>query len=379
MALRVAFDATAAVRQTAGIGRYTRELLSALASESEDIEYRTFAFARGADGYRDVLRSAKIHVRSVPLSDRVMNAVWYRCHVPLPVQLFAGTFDLYHSPDFSLPPLLRNPGVLTIHDLAFLTVPDAAYPTLRTYLERVVPASAHRAAHVIAVSENTRKDVIQLLNISPERVTTISEGVSSQFAPRVDLDRAWDRLRQEGIREPFILSVGTLEPRKNYVRLLEAYALLRRRGVEHMLVIAGRPGWLYQPILQRLDELELKEYVRFLQPSDSLLVDLYGLCAAFIYPSLYEGFGIPPLEALACGAPVACSSASCLPEVVGSDALLFDPHNTEEMAAALERLLSSADLARDLRQRGPRRAAQFTWQKAARETVALYREVAGAA
>ncbi|HEX6508160.1 MAG TPA: glycosyltransferase family 1 protein [Chloroflexota bacterium] len=377
MTLTIGFDATAAARQWAGIGRYTRQLLGALARDSGDIRYRVFYWSAGASKNGLPALDSRFTVRPLPLSDRLANAIWQRARLPIPVELAIGRFDVFHSPDFTLPPTLARPTVLTIHDLAFLRVPNCAYPTLRAYLQKVVPRSARRATRLIAVSDSTRRDLIELLDIPPERITTVVEGVSESFRPPSDMDDARFAVSQAGVNGPFILTAGTLEPRKNYVRLLEAYALLRGRGVEHVLVIAGRPGWMYQPIYEAVQRLSLTPYVTFLQPSDTLLAALYGMADAFVFPSLYEGFGIPPLEAMACGAPVACSDSSSLPEVVGDSALLFSPLEVDAIADSVSRILSEPETARRLRLAGPRRAASFTWERAARQTSDVYRAVLG--
>jgi glycosyltransferase involved in cell wall biosynthesis len=371
----IGYDATAAVRQLAGIGRYTRQLLAALAGRDDDFLYRVVYCAGGTTPGGLPPLDARFRLYPIPLSDRITNAVWHRAHLPLPIQLVSGPIDLFHSPDFTLPPVLGRPTVLTIHDLAFLTVPDAAYPTLRTYLERTVPRSARRATHIIAVSENTRRDAIDLLDVPPDRITTVLEGVSNTFRPLDDRDAAQRYLAPLGVSPPFLLSVGTLEPRKNYLALLDAYHHLRSRGFEHRLVIAGRLGWLYEPIFQRVDALHLNRHVLFLQPNDDQLRALYGLADAFIYPSLYEGFALPPLEALACGTPTACSNRSSIPEVVGDAALLFDPVDPEQISAAAEHLLTDASLRARLVSCGLERARQFSWERAAAQTVDLYRAV----
>lgn len=376
MVLTVGFDATAAARQRAGIGRYTRELLQALARRQESIEYRLF-YCAGGDGELPELND-RFTIRQLPVSDRATNAVWHRARLPIPVQLAVGRFDLFHSPDFTVPPTRGRPTIVTIHDLAFLRHPESAFPTLRAYLEQVVPRSARSADHVIAVSENARQDVIELLGVPPERVTTVYEGVSRFFRP-IGRYAALHRVHNLGFSTPYILSVGTLQPRKNYVRLLEAYALLRQRGVNHDLVIAGARGWMDDPIFQRIEELHLGGHVTVMTPDDETLVALYSAADAFVYPSLYEGFGIPPLEALACGAPTAVSNASSLPEVVGNAALLFDPLDVEAMAGAVEQILGDPELAERLHQEGQDRARQFSWDRAAEETVRLYRDVAARA
>lgn len=375
MPLTVGFDATAAARQRAGIGRYTRQLLAALAEVDDDTRYRLFYCAGGLMGGELPLLNQRFAVRPLPLSDRVVNLVWQRAFLPLPVQAFIGNFDLFHSPDFTLPPVWRRPTVLTIHDLAFIVKPECAYPTLRTYLSEVVPRSAGRATRIIAVSKQTRCDLIERLGISAERITVVPEAAGTEFQPAEDSQVAGDVVRKLGIDGPYILSVGTLEPRKNYVRLLEAYAILRGAGVPHRLVIAGARGWLFDPIFNRLDQLGLRDHVTFLRPDEPGLLALYRSASVCVFPTLYEGFGIPPLEALACGAPVACSSAASLPEVVGDAALLFDPESVEEMAHCVRHLLEDTQLVPMLRERGLKQAARFSWRRTAMETLDVYGQV----
>ncbi len=373
--LKIGFDATAAVHQGAGIGRYARDLLAALAAREDDgLSFAVVYCGHGsrAGGLPQLPR--RFRVKSFPVSDRIINALWHRARIPLPVQVATGKIDLFHSPDFTLPPTWGCPTVLTVHDLAFLRVPECAYPTLRAYLERVVPRSAKRATRIIAVSESTRHDVVELLGIPPDRVSVVYEGVNARFLRPADPERAGALVRAAGVSQPYILSVGTVEPRKNYVRLLEAYARLRERGVEHSLIIAGRLGWLYEPILARVDALGLQTHVAILQPDDNTLAALYALADACIFPSLYEGFGIPVLEALAIGAPVACSNASSFPEIVGGAAAMFDPCDVEAMANATERILSDGERRGELAALGPKRASQFSWDRAAEDTVHVYRQ-----
>jgi glycosyltransferase involved in cell wall biosynthesis len=378
MALTVGFDATSAVRQTAGIGRYTRELLGALSNRDDDIRYRIF-YCSGGDPQGGLPPlDERFRLRSLPVSDRITNAVWQRLRLPIPVQAITGSFDIFHSPDFTLPPTMGRPSIVTVHDLAFLTVPQCAYPTLRDYLAEVVPRSVRRASQIIAVSQRTAQDLVERLGTDPERIEVIHEGVSRWLRPSTSGDAAGELGHGLVGKGPYILSVGTLEPRKNYVRLVEAFAALRARGLDHKLVIAGRKGWLYEPIFERVRELKLERKVLFVEPGDPELLALYRTAAVFVYPSLYEGFGIPALEALACGIPVTCSSASSLPEIVGEAALLFDPEDVEAMAASIERLLSDEGLAQALRWAGPIRAGKFSWAEAAQKTERLYREVARA-
>lgn len=372
MTLTIGFDATAAARQTAGIGRYTRQLLGALAAR-DDLRFRLFYCARHSSSTRLPPLPPSARVRALPLSDRVTNAIWHRARLPIPVELLLGRFDLFHSPDFTLPPTLSAPAVVTVHDLAFLAAPECAYPTLRGYLERTVPRSVRNANHIIAVSNSTRRDVINRFGIAPEKVTTVYEAAGPEFYPET-VQKTRRSLREAGINRPYILAVGTLEPRKNYVRLLDAYARVLERGAHQDLIVAGGRGWMFQPILDRINALDLVDRVRIVQPDDAQLRALYSGADAFVYPSLYEGFGIPVLEALACGAPVACSRTSSLPEVLGDAGLGFDPRSIEEISDAILRLLGETELRGRLRELGPRRASSFSWDRAADETAAVYRE-----
>jgi glycosyltransferase involved in cell wall biosynthesis len=374
--LRVGLDATSAARQNAGIGRYCRQLLAALSTRDDPFRFRVFYCGGGVlHGHLPPMDS-RFRVRSLPISDRVLNAMWHRARLPLPVQLVIGRIDVFHSPDFSLPPTGRTPTILTIHDLAFLREPDCAFPSLRDYLARVVPRGVRNATHIVAVSENTKSDLVELFDTSAEKITTIYEGVDGRFRPSTDISESRDVLGRHGVCDPYILSVGTLEPRKNYVRLLEAYAQARKLGIRQLLVIAGGEGWLFEPIYRRIRELHLADYVKILHPDDALLLALYQSADLFIFPSLYEGFGLPVLEALACGTPVACSNSSAMPEVVGECAITFDPRDVDGIANALRLGLTDEPRRRSLTLRGPEQAAHFPWSRAAAQTADLYRSVA---
>lgn len=375
MGLTVGFDATAAVHQSAGIGRYTRHLLQEYGRMGGQDRFRLFYADRGQHrGYLPALDNRFAH-RPVPVSDRLLNALWHRARIPLPVQVFTGRFDVFHSPDFSLPSTYRAPAIVTVHDLAFIRTPDCAVPSLAQYLQRVVPRSIRTATHVIAVSENTRHDILELVDIPETQVTTILEGVDTPVVkPTTDISETV--LRGLGIGAPYILAVGTLEPRKNYSRLIQAYASLRHRGMDEHLVIAGAPGWLYEDVFQCVDRFQLNDSVHFVSPDDDELASLYHRATAFVYASLYEGFGLPALEALAWGLPVACSNAASLPEVVGDAAVQFDPYDVDGMAGCIETVVTDTNLRAILQQRGPLRASALSWRRAAQETVALYHRVA---
>ncbi|MFQ6057444.1 MAG: glycosyltransferase family 4 protein [Anaerolineae bacterium] len=399
--MRIGIDYTPAVQQRAGIGRYTRCLVDALAELDRENEYVLFAGTRGGGPVRRDW-PPNFRLRTVPLTDRHLAILWHRLRLPLPVDLLTGPVDLFHSPDFTLPPLWQGKAIVTIHDLSFLRYPQGAEPNLRAYLERVVPRAVARADLVLADSQSTKKDLIELLGVESDRIEVVYPGVEARFRPLDDEDLLARVRARYGLDAPFILSVGTLEPRKNFVRLIEAYALLRERAaIPHRLVIAGGKGWLYEGIFARVEELGLEDDVRFLGfVPDEDLPALYNLADLFVFPSLYEGFGLPPLEAMACGTPVVTSNVSSLPEVVvtsahagpeygraqrqasvsarqGEAGLMVEATDVEGLAEAMERALGDRTWREEAVQRGLAQAGKFTWRAAAEKLVGLYEKVEG--
>ena len=377
MPLRVGFDATPAVRQGGGIGRYTRELLRALAEVDPSTRYRLFyAGSAGAPGHPLPPLPANFSVRHLPFDDIWLARVWHRAQLPLPVDWITGRIDLFHSPDFTLPPTRRGTRtILTVHDLSFVRDPDSAVPVLRAYLNRVVPRSVARADRVLADSHATRDDLIALYHTPPEKIEVLYSGVNAVFQPvREPAALAGVRARYHLGEAPFILAVGTLQPRKNFVRLVQAFAQLE--APEANLVIAGGKGWLFDAIFAEVEHQRLGSRVIF--PgfvADADLPALYSAARVLAYPSTYEGFGLPILEAYACGTPVVTSTASCLPEVAGQGALLVSSTDVPALAEALGRAYGDSALRAQLIQAGAARARQFSWQASAQQLVKLYHQL----
>jgi glycosyltransferase involved in cell wall biosynthesis len=377
--MRIGIDYTAAVQQGGGIGRYTRNLIRALAEL--DGENRYTLFAAGGWGQGDGLGAwpDNFRVRSVPISDRWTTLLWQRLRLPLPIQAITGPLDLFHSPDFVLPPVGRVPAILTVHDLSFLRVPQFFVPGFCRYLEGAVSRAVARARHILADSESTRRDLIELLAVAPERVTVIYPGVEPRFRPIQDTGLL-DRVRARyGLPERFVLGLGTLQPRKNFDGLITAFGhLLAARGQEPEiaglhLVIAGGKGWMYEETLALPARLGLERQVHVLGfAADADLPALYTLASALAFPSWYEGFGIPVLEAMACGTPVVAADNSSLPEAVGEAGLLVGAAHTEVLAEALARLLLDAALRERLVAAGREQARRFTWPAAAQQLLAIY-------
>jgi glycosyltransferase involved in cell wall biosynthesis len=367
--MQIGIDYTAAVRQSGGIGRYTRELVAALFKLASSHRYTVFAATGGLGktDWRPEIGDSNVRFRPVPLTDDWLHRLWQRLRLPIPVEVITGPLDIFYSPDFVLPPTLRaTRTLLTVHDLSFLHYPDAFVPSLREYLERVVPRSVARADRVLADSKSTRDDLVAYFDTPPEKVEVLYSGVDSRFRPEKAPGEE-ERLKTKyGIESPYILSVGTLQPRKNYVRLIKAFANLPLANLQ--LVIAGGRGWLYEEIFAEAEKYGNRVHVLgFVDDAD--LPALYRGAALFAFPSLYEGFGIPPLEAMACSVPVVCSNASSLPEVAGDAALTVDPLDVNALAQAMMRVLEGPSLQQEMTDKGLAQAARFTWKKAARQLL----------
>lgn len=376
--MRIGFDYTAAVRQGAGIGRWARCLVRALIDLDQENSYTLFyAPAKRNEPTPALPRGRHVTGHQLRLTERLLNVLWYKLGVPLPIDTLAGRADVFHFPDYTLPPVRQGATVVTVHDLSFLLMPECAEQRLRAHLEKVVPPSVREANLVCVDSENTRNELSTLLDVDPERTEVVYGGVDARFHPVTD-PRLLEAARLKyGLRFPFILYVGTIEPRKNLGRLLKAYIQLRERHhTEHRLVIAGGLGWLYQDILSEIDQLAAEQEVIFLGrvPDDDLPL-LYSLCDLFVFPSLYEGFGFPPLEAMACGKPVVCSNASSLPEVVGDAGVLVSPYDVDGLADAMDQLLCDPERRASLGRQSLARAKRFSWEDSARQTLEIYRRV----
>jgi glycosyltransferase involved in cell wall biosynthesis len=292
------------------------------------------------------------------------------------------SLDLIHGLAFAIPLACACPAVVTVHDLSFLRFPNAFRHFNRSYLSFITRISTRKAARVIAVSESTRQDVITFFGVPGERVAVVPNGVAEEFHP-VDPAEVAGFRRSKRLPEHFILFLGTLEPRKNIVRLLEAYALWLHELPANakstpLLVIAGAKGWFYETIFARVNDLGLADRIIFpgFVPAEELPW-WYRAAELFVYPSLFEGFGLPVLEAMACGTPTITSKASSLPEVAGDAALLIDPEDTEGLAGALAHVLAEPEVAAKMRAAGLRQAARFSWTRTAAQTADVYRTVLG--
>jgi glycosyltransferase involved in cell wall biosynthesis len=371
--MTIGIDYTPAHEQGGGIGRYVRELVAALAALDSETPYRLFV--AGAD--RNLLPPTpgpNFTWAPSRLSPTWFARLWHRARLPIPVEYWTGPLDCFHATDFVLPPTRpATRTVLTVHDLSFVRVPGAASPRLKAYLDRVVPRSVRRADHILADSQATKDDLVALYGTPPERISVLLSGVHPRFRPAPPEAVAAVRARYAIGDAPFVLAVGTVQPRKNYERLMAALAALPPALADVRLVIAGGKGWLEGPIHAAVESLGLRSRVLFIGfAADADLPALYTAARCLAFPSLYEGFGLPVVEAMACGTPVLTSNVSSLLEVAGGAAVLVDPLDVEGIADGLRRILSDDALRGTLIARGFERAATFTWERAAGQLRALY-------
>lgn len=362
-----------------GVSRYIRYLLAELAKCPGKHEYTVFV-----NGKDVVERLAAKHPQityssaSWPESQPAARIAWEQ--FTLPKLIRQKHIDVLHSPVNILPELLPRhcAGVITLHDLAFLRFPNILTHSKRLYHRTFTVRSIRHATMVISVSESTKQDAVALVGIPEARIQTVYPCVDSRFS-NVPKEEEVQTFRQEqGLAGGFLLYLGTLEPRKNITRLLEAYALSRNTyAIREKLVLAGGKGWFYDEIFERVQQLDLETEVKF--PgfvSDAEQRLWYAAASAFVYPSLYEGFGIPVAEALVSGIPVVTSNVSSLPEAGADVALCIDPNNVEAMAAAIYRALTDQVLRQRCRTMASSIAQRFSAQKMAEQTIHVYEQAA---
>jgi len=350
--------------RSAGVHQYIYHLLRHLGRVGGRLSYTVLL---GEDGLPPDIPLPSLHCRW-PTNRAAVRVLWEQLVQPWVLRRIGA--DLVHGPVFVGPLFAPCPAVLTIHDLSFLRFPALFRPANRLYLTLFTRLSVRRARRLIAVSAHTAAETVRLLGVPSERIDVVYHGVDPAFRPLPGARVAAFRQRR-GLPERFVLFVGTLEPRKNLVRLVEAFSRVRDGRVG--LVLAGGKGWLYDELFARVESLGLSQEVIFpgYVTGDELPL-WYNAATVLAYPSVYEGFGLPVLEAQACGTPVLTSNASSLPEAAGSAALMVDPYDVEALAGGLNRLLTDARLRYELRSAGLAHAEAFTWPKTARETAGVY-------
>lgn len=371
--LRIAIDAHAVGAKLGGNESYAVNLIEALAQIDSVNNYTIYVTT---DEARD-----RFHQRwpNFKVRSTLPHTPLIRIPLTLSAELRKHPVDVLHV-QFTAPPFCPCPVVVSIHDLSFEHLPQTFNRRSRTQLRLTVRHSARRAARILSLSEHTRLDIMETYGIEAERIKAIPLAAPKHFAP-VEDNRELQRVRHNyGIDSDYILSVGSIQPRKNLARLIKAYASLRGGNSAAKLpklVLVGKCAWLYDQTLRTLEESGVKDSVvltGYVPEAD--LPALYTGALCFVYPSYFEGFGLPPLEAMKCGAPVIVGNRTSLPEVVGDAALAVDPFDTDAIAEAIKLLMNNSQLREELSVKGQKRAAAFDWQETARKTLMVYEEVA---
>jgi glycosyltransferase involved in cell wall biosynthesis len=371
--LRIAIDAHAVGAKLGGNESYAVNLIEALAQIDSANHYTIYiTTAEARERFQGRWPNFKVRA-TLPHTPLI------RIPLTLSAELRKNPVDVLHV-QFTAPPFCPCPVVVSIHDLSFEHLPQTFKRRSRTQLRLTVRHSARRAARIISLSEHGRRDIIETYGITAERVSAIPLAAPSHFAPVQD-NRELQRVRHNyGIDGDYILTVGSIQPRKNLARLVQAYASLRgNKSADKLpkLVLVGKSGWLYDDTLRALKETGVADTVVLTGyvPQEDLPA-LYSGALCFVYPSYFEGFGLPPLEAMKCGAPVIVGNKTSLPEVVGDAALTVDPFDVEAIASAMQRVIESPALREELSIKGQARAETFDWRETARKTLAIYQEVA---
>ena len=370
--MRIAIDAHSVGTKLGGNESYAVNLIEALAQIDEVNEYTLFVTTAEA--------RARFHQRwpNFKVRSTLPHTPFIRIPLTLSAELRKHPVDVLHV-QFTAPPFCPCPVVVSIHDLSFEHLPETFHRRSRIQLRLTVRSSARRAAKILTLSEHTRRDVIETYGIEPSRITAIPLAAPGHFYP-VEDNRELQRVRHNyGIDGKYILSVSSIQPRKNLTRLVQAYASLRDKLTETelpKLVLVGKRGWLYDDTLRALEETRLADSViltGYVPESD--LPALYSGAICFVYPSYFEGFGLPPLEAMKCGAPVIVGNQTSLPEVVGDAGLTVDPFEVRSIAEAIEKLINDSVLRRELSVKGRSRAEMFDWRNTAQQTLEIYEQV----
>jgi glycosyltransferase involved in cell wall biosynthesis len=365
-------DASRAARaRRTGTETYSLELIKALANLAS-LQRRLRLYTPHSPRHTDWPDSPSIETRIIP---------WPRLwtHLRLSAELYLHPPDALFVPAHVLPLSCPVPAIITVHDLGYLHYPEAHRPFDRWYLDWTTRRHTHIARHIIADSQATKDDLISFYGAEPEQISVVYLGRDELLARINDRQVIEATKSKYNIKGDYLLYLGTLQPRKNLLRLVEAFhqAVASLQNTELTLVIAGQKGWLYADIFERVQQLGLAGRVSFpgfVAEADKAV--LLSGALAYVFPSLYEGFGLPVLEAMACGAPVLTSNCSSLPEVAGQAALLVDPHNTTQIAEGLVRLITQADLRHQLVERGYHQIKQFSWSKAAAQVLEVMEAVA---
>ncbi len=368
--MRIALNAQLLATSRFGIENYIYNLVKAFSQEDKNNTFDVFSSIKHDDLESENVRIIKT---SVPFYNYFSRILWEQAVMPFKIS----GYDVFHNPDHMLPMMpINTKKVITVHDLAFYKHPETFSARKRIFKQAMTPGSIRKADAIIAVSKNTKRDIVDLFKVDPDKIHVVYNGLNEEFSPANE-DKLRIYKKAKRLEKPYILFVGTIEPRKGIQDLIKAFDMLSEGSNKDLeLIIAGRNGWLSGHIHEIAKASAKKDRIRFIGKVDAQeLPLLYSGAEVFVYPSIYEGFGFPPLEAMACGTPVITTDSSSLPEVVGSAALSVPPKQPTALAYAISRVLSDTELRAALVDSGIEQAAKFSWSKCAAQTAKVYKSL----
>ncbi|MFH1309180.1 MAG: glycosyltransferase family 1 protein [Candidatus Omnitrophota bacterium] len=376
--MRIGINARYLQNTRTGIARYVYSLLSNLKKVDTDNEY--ILFLGSSRLVSEDIRNFGFRndISKMPTTNQILKMIWQHFYVPRRVKDLK--IDVFHEPMFIAPYFKKCPIVVTIHDLAYKFLPDCYTLRNRLYLDLLMKRSISMSDKIIVISEHTKKDVLSNFDVKEQKVEVIPLSVDESFSPITERKEEKEAIVKSkyGITRNFILTVSLISPRKNLVNLIRVFAKLKKTKMsDHQLVIVGKKGWLFKEIFKEAVACDYEKDIIFCDfVSNDDLVKLYNAAEVFVYPSLYEGFGLPLLEAMSCGCPVVASNSSSIPAVCADAAILFDPYDFSGFADAIWRVLTDISLKNCLIEKGKTRATFFSWKRTAMETANVYRSLA---
>jgi len=372
--LKICIDIQSAVAQRAGVGRYTKVLVENLIKNghSEDLKLFYFNFKKLESPFDNVDNLELKPVTYIP--GRFVQKAWKTINFP-PFDFFAGKSDIYHFPNFIIPPVADKKGkkIVSIHDTSFIRFPQFTEEKNLKYITKKIKETVERADKIITISHFSAEEIKTLLNVPEHKIAVTHLGISESFMPE-DKIEAFKKVKENTqISEPYILTLGTVEPRKNLLLAIEMFEEMKK--FDGNLVIAGMLGWKYETIMERIKESPKSNRIIYLDyVPDGLLSSLYSAASLYIIPSHYEGFGFPPVEAMACGTPVLSSKGGSLPEILGDAAEYAEFNAPDQWADKAEQIINNQSIQNDLIAKGIKQASKYRWNKTAEETWKIYQE-----
>ncbi|MBN1384727.1 MAG: glycosyltransferase family 4 protein [Elusimicrobia bacterium] len=373
--MRIGINARYLQKETSGIINYLLNLILNLKKIDKESKYTLF-FGNDKPIPAEVLGdNFRSDIPRMPTNSQIMRVLWEHLYLPLTIKKLK--IDIFHEPSFIAPVFKKCPTVITIYDLAFLYYPECFTRRNVMYFKAMLTGSINKADAIIAISENTKRDIINHFKVHPDKIKVIYGGVDSFFRIVSDAEKISHIKKKFNINRSYILNVSLISPRKNLISLLKSFKRLKEdKNIDCQLVIAGEKGWRYKDIFKTVSSLNLDDSTVFTGcVSNEELLHLYNNAMLFAYPSLYEGFGLPVLEAMACGCPVVASNTSSIPEVCADAAMLVDPENIDDLTGAIYKMITEDSVKQVYKKKGLERIKCFLWKETAQETLYVYKKI----